>query len=116
MNLYRIEKVAKEMQRQLSFIVQREMKDPRVMKVTITKVEPSNDLRYAKVYFTLLGPKKEQVKALYGLIHAKRYIEGSLSNLLRLKRSMALTFYIDNSLETSQRILNILNSLKTSEE
>ena len=74
MSIQRSEKVQEALRQEISRIVHGELKDPRLGFITITGVQLTRDLRYAKVYFSVLGEAKDNILALKGLNSAKGYI------------------------------------------
>ncbi len=112
MSSARPERVQEALRQEISRIVQTEIKDPRLGFLTITGVELTRDLRYARVYFSVLGEEKGKKLALKGLNSAKGYIKGLLSDRIKLRYMPNLEFKIDESLEYTNRILDILNKIK----
>ncbi len=105
-------RVQEALRQEISRIVQCEIKDPRLGFLTITKVDLTNDLRYARVYFSVLGELKDKELALKGLNSAKGYIKGLLADRIKLRFMPEIAFRIDDSLEHTQYIYDILNKLK----
>ena len=97
----RKDRVASLLSREISQIVAREIKDPRLGFITITKVVMQNDLKVALVYFSSLGDKSEGLTILN---HAKGYIRSNLAHRVRLKYIPQLEFRIDNSYEYGAHI------------
>ena len=112
MSSQRPERVQEALRQEISRIIQNEMRDPRIGFLTITKVELTKDLRYAKVYFSVLGEAKDKHLALKGLNNAKGYIKGMISEKIKLRFMPEIAFKIDDSLEHTQHIYDILNNLK----
>jgi ribosome-binding factor A len=108
----RPERVQEALRHEISTVVHDHIKDPRVGFLTITKVELTKDLRYAKVYFSVLGDAKAKKRALYGLNSAKGYIKGIVGDNLKLRFTPELDFRIDDSFEKYQEIKDILDKLK----
>jgi ribosome-binding factor A len=111
----RIKKINSLMQREIGLILQSGgVKDPRVNDkgfITITKVDTSADLRQAKVYVSVLGNLKEKKRIFAGLRHAKGFIQGDLSNKIRLKNFPMLVFLEDREMEHLDNIEGILKSI-----
>lgn len=110
----RPQRVAQELQKELAMIIQREIKDPRVgMMVTVSGVEVSRDLAYAKVFVTFLNDDnadaiKGGVKALQD---ASGYIRSLLGKAMRLRIVPELTFFYDNSLVEGMRMSNLVTNV-----
>ena len=105
-------RVQEAIRQEISKIVQGEMKDPRIGFITITKVDLAKDLRYARVYFSILGEDKEKKLALKGLNNAKGFIKGLLADRIKLRFMPEITFAIDESLEHAKHIYDILEQIK----
>jgi ribosome-binding factor A len=104
--------VQEALRQEISRIVQAEMRDPRIGFVTITKVELTKDLRYAKVYFSVLGDMKAKELALKGLNSAKGYIKNMISERIKLRFMPEIAFRIDSSLEHTKEIYDLLDRIK----
>lgn len=117
----RTQRVAQELQKKIAIILQRAIKDPRLgMMVTVSGVEVSRDLAYAKVFVTFLNDKtdKEMVKtALKVLQEASGYIRSLLGKAMRLRIVPELTFLYDNSLIEGIRMSNmVFHAIKSDAE
>ena len=108
----RPERVQEALRQEISRIVQNEIKDPRLGFITITGVELTKDLRYAKVYFSVLGELKDKKLALKGLTSAKGYIKGLISDRIELRYMPELEFKIDETLEHTKKIYDLLDKIK----
>lgn len=112
MSMQRSERVQEALRQEISNIIQFEMKDPRIGFLTITKVELTKDLRYAKVYFSVLGKDQEKQLTLKGLNSAKGYIKGLIADRLKLRFAPEISFKIDDSLAYTQEICELLDRLE----
>jgi len=108
----RPERVQEAIRQEISTIIQRELRDPRIGFLTITKVELTKDLRYAKIYFSVLGEKKDNALALKGLNSAKGYIKGVLFDNIKLRFSPEIVFIIDDTYERTKDVFDLLNKIK----
>ena len=108
----RIDRVGELLLKEISDILLREIKDPRIGFVTLTRVEVTKDLRHSKVFVSILGENTDKTKALEGLSSAAGYIRGELGRRLRLKYIPELTFKIDNSIEYAAHIAKVLDDIK----
>ena len=108
----RSERVQEALRQEISRIVQGEIKDPRLGFITITKVELTPDLRHAKVFFSVFGEDKDKRLALKGLNSAKGYIKGLVSDRVKLRCTPDIDFKIDESLEHTKKIFDILDKIK----
>ena len=109
----RTQRVAQEMQKEIAIIIQREVKDPRVGMATVSGVEVSRDLAYAKVFVRYLNEiEPEQVKAgVKALQDASGFIRMLLGKAMRLRVVPELTFSYDNSLVEGMRMSNLVTKV-----
>ncbi len=110
----RPQRVSQELQKEIAMILQREIKDPRLgMMVTVSGVEVSRDLAYAKVFVTFLNDKDEEAvkNGLKALKEASGYIRILLGKAMRLRIVPELTFFYDNSLIEGMRMSNLVSSV-----
>ena len=112
MTKQRPERVQEALRQEISKIIQEEIKDSRIGFITITKVELTKDLRYAKVFFSILGDNKDKNLALKGLNSAKGYIKGLIADRIKLRFTPEINFKIDESLEHTKKIYDLLDKLK----
>ncbi|MBW2038656.1 MAG: 30S ribosome-binding factor RbfA [Deltaproteobacteria bacterium] len=116
MRFKRSEKVGDMIREEVSQILIKGLKDPRIGFVTITKVAVSDDLRMAKIYYSVFGKEKEKEESYRGLESAKGYIKRELGRRVRLKYMPEITFIFDESLEYGSHIEELLRGLKDKEE
>ncbi len=107
----RVLRVAEMIRRELSVILDRKMDDPRIVMATVTRVELSKDLKYAKVLVSLLGDEDEQARSLTLIRKAVKFIRGELAFSLRLRAVPALTFELDDSAEKYIAIAKVLDEI-----
>ena len=112
----RSDRVQEALRQEISKIVHGEIKDPRIGFLTITKVELTKDLRYAKVYFSVLGDAKDNSKALQGLNSAKGYIKNMVAGRISLRFVPEIAFKVDESLQYTQEIYDLLEKIKKAEK
>ena len=106
----RIERLESSFVKEISYIIMEEIKDEDIKFVTITDCEITNDLSFAKVYFTVLdnSRKEETIKALN---HAKSFIRGELSKRIEMRHTPEVSFVFDESIEYGNRIESIIDSI-----
>ncbi len=92
-----------------------EIKDPRVSFVSVTDVNVSQDLRYCKVFYSLMGSEQDREDAAQGLKSASGVIRTELGRRLQLKFAPEITFEFDRSVEASARIAKILHDIREKE-
>jgi len=90
-----------ELQQEIARIIHQELKDPRLGFVTITRLSLSNDLRYAKVFFSCLGGEAARASSQEALDHSTGFIHGLIKRRFRLKVIPELQFRYDASIEGS---------------
>lgn len=108
----RPERVQEALRQEISKILHNEIKDPRIGFLTITKVELTKDLRHAVVYFSILGEMSDKTLALKGLNSAKGYIRSVVAERIKLRFVPEIRFRIDDSLEHTKEIYDILDRIK----
>jgi ribosome-binding factor A len=96
---------------EISDLITREIKDPRIGFVTFTRVEMSDDLRHAKVFVSSIGAELEKARMLQGLSSATGYIRRRLGRALHLRYTPEISFLLDDSLEHGAKIAQILRQL-----
>ncbi len=109
----RINRINEEIQRELSALF-RQLKDPRVSStgmVSITHVDTTSDLRYAKVYVSVLD-KSQEKEVLKGLKSASGFLRRELGQALRLRYTPELQFIGDDSIQHGARILEVLRQVE----
>lgn len=100
MNNKRINRISEEVKRVVSELIYNGLKDPRVNSMTtITKVEVTRDLRYAKIYVSVFGNKEEKENTLLGLESAKGFIRKEISARIDLRYAPEPIFILDESIE-----------------
>ncbi len=115
MSIRRADRVARELQRELSELIRREVKDPRVGFATISKVELTDDLREATVHVMPLGNVGDEERAkelLEGLRAASGFLQGKAGRNLRLRRTPRLRFIYDAGLENLVRMHDVIEELR----
>ena len=102
----RVNEVIREV---LGAAIASEVKDPRIGFVTVTDVDTSSDLRAARVYVSVLGTEEEREETLAGLASAHGFLQGRINAELRLKRTPALSFHYDETVERGIRVSELLD-------
>jgi ribosome-binding factor A len=104
----RLARLRELLRTEISAIVQKEMKDPRIGFVSVTDVEVSPDLRHAKVFVSILGDEAAKAKTMAGLANAQGFIRTELGSRIRLRRVPELLFRLDESIERGARVQRLL--------
>jgi ribosome-binding factor A len=102
----------KVLKRNISHIIHRKTKDPRIGFVTVTRISLSNDLHKAKIYISILGNKEEQEKCLKGLYSATNFIRSELAHeLKRYRFTPSISFHFDKELEKVHQLMMKIEDL-----
>jgi len=108
----RQEKLAQAIKKEISGIIQEELKDPRLGFMTITAVELTPDYKYANVFFSVLGQEQDYKKAKNALNSALGFIRRLISQRIRFRFVPEIVFKEDRSCEYGFKIEKILNEIK----
>ena len=111
----RLQRVNQLIREEISHLIQRELKDPRIGFVTVTEVDVAKDLRTAKVYVSVLGSETQWQSSLQALESARGFIRSWLLPRLRLRAVPHLTFLPDRSMAHAAHIQTVLEGLKSEE-
>jgi ribosome-binding factor A len=113
----RIERLNDQLQEEISDLLRRQVKDPRVaVFLTVTRVETSADISHARVYVSIMGTAEEKEAALRGLEAASSFIRHELGHRLSLRRAPELSFRHDDSLEQGAHVLDLLDEVSGHEK
>ena len=111
----RIGRINEEIQRELSALIPA-VKDPRVSgMISVTAVETTPDLRYAKAYISVLD-KENGERVLKGLRSASGWLRRELGSALKLRYTPELVFHLDDSIDKGAHILELLRSVEGPKE
>jgi len=111
----RLERVNQLIKEEISLLLQRELKDPRLGFVTVTEVDTTADLKQAKVFVSVLGSDEQWVKSFKALDSARGFIWGWLRRNLDLRVTPDLSFRPDHSMEHAARMQALLAGLRPSD-
>lgn len=105
----RTDRVAQQLQREISVILQRELKDPRIGMITVSDVDVSRDLSFAKVFITKFDQDPESIKAsIKHLSEAAGFVRSLLAKRIKLRIVPEITFVHDTSLTEGLRISELV--------
>jgi ribosome-binding factor A len=107
--------VGEEIQQIVSYLIQRELKDPRIGFVTVTQVEVTQDLKYARVFVSVMGSDEDRKATMAALHSAKGFIRHEVATRMTTRTVPELQFKLDRGLEYSDQINRLLNELKETE-
>jgi len=106
----RIDRINGLLRQEISQLLLQQIKDPRLNGViSITQVRTSPDMRNARVSLSVMGDKGTQESALAGIRSAAAFLRRELKERLTLRHVPFLTFHLDDSLETADRVLRVMN-------
>ena len=106
----RSRRVSEQIQRVLSELIRRELRDPRLGPVTIMDVQVSDDLSHAKVFYSILGGDKHPELTGEIMLEAARMLRGPLGRTLALRHAPQLTFVADELIEYGTQLTSAISS------
>lgn len=112
----RAERVSELIREEISRMLVKELKDPRIGFVTVTYVKLSRDLRKAMVFFTVHGSDSDKEKSMEGLTSAKNFIRRELGKKLYLKHIPEIEFLYDTSFDYGEKIDLLLKEIREIEK
>ncbi|MFD1953794.1 30S ribosome-binding factor RbfA [Paenibacillus thailandensis] len=107
----RVGRVGEQIKKELSQIIQTELKDPRIGFITVTGVEATSDLSQARVFLSVLGSEEQKEETLKALARATGFIRSELGKRIRLRHTPELIFKFDSSIEYGSRIESLLDQI-----
>lgn len=113
MSSLRIAKVQELMKQEVSQIILRELKDPRIGFVTVTKVDITPDLREAKIYVSLMGTEEEKQASFAGLESSLGFVRREIGHRIKMRYTPQISFAVDTSLDYGTHIQSLLNGVKS---
>jgi len=111
----RPDRVADQLRAELAGLLTRDVHDPGIGFVTLTRVHVSPDLQVARVYYTALGDEKARKSSARALERATPFLRRQVGSRLRLKRTPELHFVYDDSIAGQDRIEQLLNEIHASQ-
>jgi len=108
----RAKKAEIDIKREISFIINTKVNDPRIGFITVTSTELSVDFKYLDVFVSIMGEKDDIRRSLEGLKHCSGFIKKNLQKRLKLKNVPEIKFYYDESIDTGIRVSKILDTLE----
>lgn len=103
------------MQKEISDILHRQIKDPRIGFCTVMRVEVSDDLRHAKIRVSIMGNENQQKSTLAGLKSASGFIRREIGRRIALRNTPEIVFIQDKSIDYSIRIAQLIEEEKQTE-
>jgi ribosome-binding factor A len=111
----RPDRVADQLRHELATMLAREVHDPGIGFVTITRVQVTPDLQHARVYYTALGDERARRESDRALQRAVPFLRRQIGQRLRLKRVAALEFVYDQSIAGQDRIEQLLHEIQAAQ-
>src|ERR1700757_5497331 len=108
----RLDRVNQLIKEEISMLLQRELKDPRLGFVTVTEVDVTPDLKHAKVYVSVLGPEERWVSSFQALDSARGFVWNWLRRHLDLRATPDIVWKPDRSMEHAAHIQSLLAGLR----
>ena len=111
MSSRRAKRVGELMKHEISDLIQKSIKAPHLGFVTVTEVDLTNDLRYARVFVSVYGEDKENSPTLKSLKKANGFIRSQLARRIRLRHCPEIEFLWDSSIEQGAKIFKLLEEI-----
>lgn len=108
----RQDRLRQQIKTDVADILQRTIKNPRIGFVTITDVELSKDLKYAKIFYSTLGTAVEKADSARALERTKLVVQAELAKRLRVRQTPIISYHVDKSLDYGDRIDSLLEQIK----
>lgn len=116
-NSHRMTRVNEEVKMELSAIIQREVKDPRIDSlVSVVAVDTTGDLKECKVYISVLGDEEKRVQTMEGLKSSAGFIRRELAHRLNLRNTPNLHFMLDTSIERGVEMSRLIRDVRLEDE
>lgn len=113
---HRPERMAEAIKKEVADLLRNEIKDPRVGFVTITGVDVTKDLSYAKIFVSVMGKDDQRTETLNALQKAAGYMRSEIGRRIKVRHAPELIFKLDTSLDHGSRIMEILHGINSQEE
>lgn len=111
-NNTRLARINDELLKELSQIIRTEVKDPRIgAMTTVIRVDTTQDLKYSRIYVSVLGDEEEKKSVMQGLKNASGFIRGLIAKRVNLRFTPELQFKLDESTEYAVHMNQLLNEI-----
>lgn len=107
----RADRIGGQVQKELSDLLLKEIRDPRLDSVTILRVSITDDLHSARIYFSVAEGEERKLSALAGFKSASGYLRRQLSRRLELRHMPKIEFFYDESLDRATKINKVLKEI-----
>jgi len=112
----RQEKLVQLLKEEVSDILRREIKDPRLGFFTVIDAEITSDLRHAKIFVSIMGSEEERKQSMEVLKHAQHFVRQEFGKRVRMKVLPDIQFFRDETVDKGVRMLELLEEIKKDEE
>ena len=118
MDKKRLKRIQSELTKEISMLINSDIKDPRIATITsITEIDLTDDLQSAKVYVSVFGNEKEKEETIEGLISSTGFIKRELGSRMNLRHIPDLKFMLDDQVEKALHIESLIDmAIKQDEE
>ncbi len=107
----RARKLSQQIKNEISWLIERKLKDPNIGFVTITHVKLSADIKIASIYYTVLGEEDSRVLTKEVLDRSVSFLRYELKDRLSIRYLPELRFFYDDTFEYSQKISNLISKI-----
>lgn len=111
----RNDRVRAAMRQEISNMLQRDLKDPRLGFATVTDVRVSGDLQHVQVYVSILGDDVSRQQTMEALESARGYVRSEIGRRVQLRLTPEITFAYDDSIERGARLLRLISEVQSDE-
>lgn len=111
MPAYRKERLEEAIKRIVAETLMRDIKDPRIGFVTVTRVQLNRDKTVANVYVSVMGDERSRKSTMAGLMSAGGFIKHQVGKNIKMRIIPGIKFFLDKSIEYESEMVNLLNSL-----
>lgn len=108
---FRVGRVGEQIKKEVSSLIQTELKDPRIGFITVTGVDVTGDLSQARIYLSILGSDEQKEETLHALGRAKGFLRSELGHRMRLRHTPEIEFRFDSSIQYGSRIEALLQEI-----
>lgn len=112
MSSHRPERVSERIRQEISAMLEREIQDPRLENMNVTRVEVSSDLRHAKVFISPRGTEANDTEMMDALAHAAGFFRHRLAQSLELRYAPEIHFQLDRSIELGEHFIQVLEQVQ----
>ncbi|CAM3893279.1 30S ribosome-binding factor RbfA [Cohnella lubricantis] len=108
---FRVGRVGEQIKKEISTLIQTELKDPRIGFITVTGVDVTGDLSEARIYLSILGNEEQKEATLHALGRAKGFLRTELGRRMRLRHTPEIEFRFDSSIQYGSHIEALLQEI-----